>query len=58
MAKQETTDASEEAERALFQVRKKLNPEMSVECQVSQLISTAMNPENLCRMYPGWAPWL
>nr|KAJ3423134.1 hypothetical protein HK105_001834 [Polyrhizophydium stewartii] len=52
------TRGNEEAERALFGVRKKLSSTLSVECQVSQLISAASDPGNLSRLFPGWQPWL
>ena len=29
-----------------------------VEGQVRQLLAEAQDPELLCRMYAGWAPWL
>lgn len=31
---------------------------MSVNDQVDELITTAMNPENLCQMYEGWMSWI
>jgi ataxia telangiectasia mutated family protein len=51
------------ATRALFQVRQRLHGEefgetLSVEGQVRLLIHSAMQPENLCRMYFGWCPWV
>lgn len=30
----------------------------SPEGQVKQLLQDAQNPQNLSRMYLGWAPWL
>jgi ataxia telangiectasia mutated family protein len=30
----------------------------TVEGQVRMLIQAAKNPDNLCQMYCGWAPWL
>lgn len=30
----------------------------SVEGQVQQLLQAAQDPENLCRMYVGWGPFL
>jgi ataxia telangiectasia mutated family protein len=29
-----------------------------VEGQVQQLLHDAQDPDNLCRMYCGWAAWL
>lgn len=49
---------NEEADRALFGVRKKLTTNLSVECHVSELINAASDPSNLSRMYPGWMPWM
>jgi ataxia telangiectasia mutated family protein len=31
---------------------------LSVEGQVEILINDAQNLENLCKIFPGWAPWL
>lgn len=31
---------------------------VGVEGQVRQLLSDATDPDLLCRMYVGWAPWL
>lgn len=31
---------------------------VGVEGQVRQLLSDAADPDLLCRMYVGWAPWL
>ncbi|KAH6577835.1 hypothetical protein BASA60_002773 [Batrachochytrium salamandrivorans] len=45
---------SEEAARAIFGVHKKLSSTLGIECQVSQLISAAVDHENLSRMFPGW----
>ena len=49
---------STDADIALFGVKKKLTRLLSVECQVQELINTAQDEGNLCRMYPGWQPWL
>ncbi|KAJ3412055.1 hypothetical protein HDV05_001335 [Chytridiales sp. JEL 0842] len=46
------------AERALIGVRRKLSETLSVECHINELILTASDPRNLCRMYPGWQPWI
>eukprot|EP00842_Homolaphlyctis_polyrhiza_P005023 jgi/Hompol1/5521/HPOL_004490-RA len=53
-----TSDDAREAERAMFAVRTKLGGITSVECQVAQLISSATDAGNLCRMFQGWAAWL
>ena len=52
-----------DAERALMRVEQKLDgyegSELrSVEGQVQQLLQDAQDPEKLCAMYPGWAPWV
>ena len=53
------------AQRALVRIKHKLqgyvDPNgnaMSVEGQVKLLINEAKDPENLSKLYPGWAPWL
>ena len=55
-----------EAERALLRIRDKLagrvmsrsNEALAVEGQVRALLDEARDPENLCRMFDGWAAWL
>ena len=54
-----------DAERALLRIRQKLKgyedpggDAMSVEGHVKYLISEATDPDNLCRIYHGWSPWL
>ena len=54
-----------EAERALLRIQDKLagrvagtSEELAVEGQVRALLDEAMDPENLARMYNGWAAWL
>lgn len=56
---------SDAAKRALLRVKQKLqgyeDPNgnvISVEGQVKGLITAAIDPRNLCRLFPGWAPWL
>lgn len=51
-------DGTEEADVALFGVRKKMSSALSVQCQVQELINEAMDPRNLCRMFPGWQAWI
>ncbi|KAG6973483.1 hypothetical protein JG687_00000904 [Phytophthora cactorum] len=57
-----STDA---AARALIRVKQKLEgyedpngSALSIEGQVKQLMSVAQDPHNLCKLFPGWAPWL
>jgi ataxia telangiectasia mutated family protein len=52
-----------DAERALLRVRQKLDgiddsEPRSVEGQVQQLIQDARDPDKLCRLFVGWAPWV
>jgi ataxia telangiectasia mutated family protein len=49
---------NDEAGIALFGIKKKLSSSISVEGQVQELINQAMDPRNLCRMFPGWQPWI
>ena len=56
-------EGNEDATRALLRVKQKLDGYeegelRSVEGQVQQLIHDAQDPERLCAMFPGWAPWL
>ena len=53
------------AERTLMRIKNKLQgfedpsgEALSVEGQVDLLINEAMSPANLCKIFPGWAPWL
>jgi len=51
------------AERILFVVRQKLQGyengvQLSSSGQINLLIQEATNPENLCRLYAGWQPYL
>lgn len=64
-AKEDSGVGEDAAQRALARIKHKLqgyedpNGEaMSVEGQVKLLVNQARDPENLCRLYPGWAPWL
>ncbi|EWM25639.1 serine-protein kinase atm [Nannochloropsis gaditana] len=54
-----------DAERALLRIRQKLKgyedpggDAMSTEGHVKYLISQATDPDNLCRIFVGWSPWL
>ncbi|XP_062510724.1 serine-protein kinase ATM-like isoform X2 [Corticium candelabrum] len=51
------------AVRVLLRLRQKLegvenSVPMSVAGQVNHLIQEAVDPENLCRVYSGWQPWI
>ena len=55
--------ASKEAQRVLLRVRQKLDgahsgARLSVEGHVNCLIEEATSEENLCQLFPGWAPWV
>jgi phosphatidylinositol kinase/protein kinase (PI-3 family) len=51
-------EGNDEADHAIHGVKKKLKSLLSVTCQVQELINCAIDPKNLCLMYPGWQPWL
>jgi len=65
---QEKEDSKEElqnndAERTLLRLKQKLRgfeygEAPSIEGQVKQLINEAQDADRLCRMFPGWAPWV
>ena len=51
------------AERVLVRLRQKLDgiedgTSLSVKGQVNHLIREARDPKNLCRLFPGWQPWI
>lgn len=54
------------ANRAISKISEKLQgyeegtrgEKQSVEGQVQLLINSARDPDNLCRLYEGWGPWL
>ena len=59
------SSVNREAERALLRIQDKLagrgaghSDALAVEGQVRALLDEARDPENLCRMYDGWAAWL
>jgi hypothetical protein len=63
----ETSFGRDAGERALGRVRSKLQglddtsgsgESLSVQGQVRALIAEARSPDNLCRLFPGWAPWV
>ncbi|KAI8900902.1 hypothetical protein BC833DRAFT_580124 [Globomyces pollinis-pini] len=58
MARKAENLGNKDADVALFGVKKKLSSTLSVDSQIQELITNAMDPRNLCRMYPGWQPWL
>jgi len=56
---------SADAERTILRVRAKLDGRAfddgdirGVEGQVQELLREAQDPDRLCRLYVGWAPWL
>ncbi len=57
------TEVNKVAERVVLRLRQKLQGvedgvAMSVKGQVNRLIQEATDPKNLCRIFPGWQPWL
>ena len=51
------------AERVLLRLGEKLRGvedgvSLSVNGQVNRLIQEARDPKNLCRVFPGWQPWV
>jgi ataxia telangiectasia mutated family protein len=51
------------AERILLQINQKLlgyenGTQLSTNGQINSLINEAVSPENLCRVYVGWQPYL
>ncbi|KAE9128373.1 Serine-protein kinase [Phytophthora fragariae] len=57
--------SADAAARALIRVKQKLEgyedpngSALSIEGQVKHLLSVAQDPHNLCKLFPGWAPWL
>ncbi|CAF0985252.1 unnamed protein product [Brachionus calyciflorus] len=58
-----TAEKNKIAERILFQIKQKLlgyenGTQLSTDGQVNYLINEATNPENLCKIYVGWQPYL
>jgi len=49
----ENKNKNDDIERAFLGVKSKLSEQMSVACQINELIEMAMNPENLSRLFPG-----
>ncbi|XP_038077010.1 serine-protein kinase ATM-like [Patiria miniata] len=59
----EGTEVNKVAERVVLRLRQKLQGveegvAMSVKGQVNRLIQEARDPKNLCRLFPGWQPWI
>ena len=57
------TDKNKMAERVLLRLQQKLSGNeggsfLGVEGQVNYLIQEARDTQNLCRLFPGWQPWL
>jgi ataxia telangiectasia mutated family protein len=57
------SSANKMAERLLVRLRQKLDGVedgtlLSVKGQVNHLIREARDPKNLCRLFPGWQPWI
>ena len=51
------------AKRVLLRLQQKLDGfedgvHLSVQGQVKHLIREAMDPKNLCRLFPGWQAWV
>ena len=51
------------AERVLVRLKQKLDgiedgTLLSIKGQVNHLIREARDPKNLCRLFPGWQPWI
>ena len=51
------------AQRVLIRLKQKLDGNeagtfLSTEGQVNFLIQAARDPKNLCRVFPGWQPWI
>jgi ataxia telangiectasia mutated family protein len=63
---QQTNSFSKDAAgRTLLRIKNKLQgvedptgEPLGVKGQVDFLINEAKNPLNLCKLFPGWAPWL
>lgn len=60
---EQNTQVNAVAERALLRLRQKLQGleegvTLSVSGQINHLIQEARDPKNLCRVFPGWQPWV
>ena len=62
----DNTSGNEDATRAIARINEKLQgyedgtagERQSVAGQVQLLINSARDPENLCSIFVGWAPWV
>ena len=57
------TNKNKMAERVLLQLQQKLQGmsegvQLSVSGHVNHLIQEARDPNNLCRLFPGWQPYI
>ena len=57
------SDRNKTAERVLMRLKQKLAGSeggafLGTQGHVNYLIQEACNPTNLCRLFPGWQPWL
>ena len=62
-AGKETESTNKMAERVLLRLQEKLEGiedgvPLSISGQVNHLIQEATDPDNLCRLFPGWQPWI
>ena len=58
-----SSSVNTDAERTLLRLKQKLQgyehgETLSVHGQINQLIQEAQDPDRLCKMFPGWAPWV
>eukprot|EP00795_Rhopilema_esculentum_P013768 gene13768-4694_t len=63
MQPQQDQSKNKMAQRVLIRLRQKLDGNeggcfLSTEGQVNFLIQSARDTKNLCRLFPGWQPWL
>lgn len=52
------SEGNSEADIALFGINRKLSSTLSVESHVQELITTAIDPQNLCTLFHGWQAWV
>ena len=63
VAGKEVESTNKMAERVLLRLQEKLEGiedgvPLSISGQVNHLIQEATDPANLCRLFPGWQPWI
>lgn len=63
VASKEIESTNKMAERVLLRLQEKLEGiedgvPLSISGQVNHLIQEATDPANLCRLFPGWQPWI